>query len=463
MQILLINPPQDTRYPQPPIGLAGMASVLEGNGYSVEILDAPALGLTERQTVEEIKRKGADVVGVTAVTPTIGSALGVARGAREVGGGSLVVLGGPHVTVLSEETLRMVPEVDVVVRGEGERTMLELVRTWEEDEAKKGRVLGVTYREDGVVRSNPPRPYISDLDSLPFPAYHLLPVERYRPHPPHGRRLPFMAMVTSRGCPYRCIYCAKACFGRRYRANSPSYVVDEVRYLVEEFNVREITFYDDVFTLDRKRAYAICEELMSGRVDVPWTCETRVNLVDREVLECMRRAGCYMIAYGVESGNQRILNNLRKDITLDQAIRAFELTHEVGIQTVAYFMIGSPGDTPETIRETIEFAKRLDPDFAQFSITTPYPGTELFDLASEEGVMPEEWGRYIYADLRSIDLPVFETETLTRENLKEWTAKAYKEFYLRLRYLWKRVKKTRSLDELRTNLRGFRVLFDMIR
>jgi len=461
MKVLLINPWQDTGYPQPPFGLAMIAAVLEKNGYHVKVLDSPALKLTENSILRGIVKEKPDIIGITAMTPTMNSAINMARQIKEMNNDVIIVLGGAHVTLFPEETLQRVPEVDIVVRGEGEQTMFELVKTLENGDSVDSQVLGVAYREKNCIRSSPTRPFISDLDSLPFPAFHLLPMTRYRLHPPHGRRMPSIPIITSRGCPYRCIYCSKSVFGGKYRANSPTYVVDEIEHLMEKFDVREITFYDDVFTLDKKRVFAICEELERRRIEIPWTCETRVNLVNKELVEKMKKAGCYMIAYGVESGTQEILNNLKKDITLEQAARAFELTHKIGIQTVAYFMIGSPGETPETIEETIKFAKKLDSDFVQFSITTPFPGTELFNLAIKEGMVPKDWDDYIYAGLRSIDYPAFETNTLNKEDLKKWDIQAYRSFYLRFHYLFKRIKKIRSFSEMKTNVKGLLMLLEM--
>jgi len=463
MKVLLINPWQDTGYPQPPLGLAMIAAVLEKNGYHIKVLDAPALKLTENSILRGIVKEKPDIIGITAMTPTMNSAINMARQIKEMNNDVIIVLGGAHVTLFPEETLQRVPEVDIVVRGEGEQTMFELVKTLENGDSINSQVLGVTYREKKCIRSSPARPFNSDLDSLPFPAFHLLPMTRYRLHPPHGRRMPSIPIITSRGCPYRCIYCSKSVFGGKYRANSPTYVVDEIEHLMEKFNVREIAFYDDVFTLDKKRVFAICEELGRRRIEIPWTCETRVNLVNKDLVEKMKKAGCYMIAYGVESGTQEILNNLKKDITLEQATRAFELTHKIGIQTIAYFMIGSPGETPKKIEETIKFAKKLDSDFVQFSITTPFPGTELFNLAIKEGIVSKDWDDYIYAGLRSIDYPAFETNTLNNEDLKRWDIQAYRSFYLRFHYLFKRIKKIRSFSEMKTHVKGLLMLLEMTR
>jgi len=462
MNIILINPPQATQYSQPPLGLAMVATVLEKNGYLVKILDLPALRLFENSLPAIIRREKPDVVGITAMTPTISSAVSVAKKVKESDSNITVVLGGAHATILPEETLQSTPEIDIIVRGEGEQTTLELVKALEKDPSNINHILGITYRKGDSMKSNPPRAPILDLDVLPFPAFHLLPIRRYRLHPPFGRRTPVMPIITSRGCPYRCIFCSKSVFGKKYRSNSSAYVVDEIRHLNEKFGVKEIKFYDDVFTLDKKRVIAISRQLKEQEIDIPWTCETRVNLVDRELLGVMKDAGCYMIAYGVESGNQGVLNSLKKDITLEQAIKAFKLTHEAGIETVAYFMIGSLGETPKTIMETIKFAKKLDPDFVQFSISTPYPGTRLYCLAVKEGYVPEKWDEYVYADLKFVGNPPFKTKNLSSQELGKWNKKAYVSFYLRGGYVWKRLKKMVSLGEFKTNIAGLRMLIDLI-
>ena len=463
MKILLVNPPQATQYPQPPLGLAMVAAVLEKNGYLVKILDLPVLGFSENSLSTIIGQEKPDVVGVTAMTPTINSAVSIVEKVKECDSNITVVLGGAHATILPEETLKSVPEIDVIVRGEGEQTILELVKVLDETSGDIDQVSGITYREGASIKSTPLRPPILELDALPFPAFHLLPMRKYRLHPPFGRRSPVMPIITSRGCPYRCVFCSKSVFGKKYRSNSPAYVVDEIRLLNEKFGVKEIKFYDDVFTLDRKRVVALCMQLKEQGIDIPWTCETRVNLVDSELLGVMKDAGCYMIEYGVESGNQRVLNSLKKDITLEQTIRAFKLTHEAGIETVAYFMLGSPQETPETIQETIEFAKKIDPDFVQFSMTTPYPGTELYSLAVNEGHVPEKWEDYMYADLKSIDDSCLGNKFLSKEKLKECNKKAYTSFYLRWSYVWKRLKKTTSFGEFKTNVAGLRMLIDLVK
>ena len=463
MKILLISPPQNTRYPQPPLGLAMLAAVLEKEGHSVRILDLTALGLSENAIPQIIQTERPAIAGITAMTSTINSALSMARMIKETDANVLVVLGGAHVSILPEETLQKNPAVDIIVRGEGEKTILELVEAIEKNVHDFGNILGLTYRTEFGLKSNQLREPLLDLDELPFPAFHLLPQGKYRLHPPFGRQSPAMPIMISRGCPYSCIFCSKSVFGNKYRNNSPVYVVNQIRLLIEKFGIKEIKFYDDVFTLDKKWVMNICTEMKNQGICAPWTCETRVNLVDNELLRTMKTAGCYMIAYGVESGDQGILTEVGKNVTLKQIVKAFNLTHEAGIGTVGYFMLGTPNETPETINRTIEFAKELNPDFVQFSIATPFPGTELHRLAAEKGCLPEDWDEYVYADLKSVKNSAFEISNITRQELGVWNRKAYASFYLRWGYIWKRLKKMGSTEGIKTNVAGFHLLLDLMK
>ena len=460
MKIVLINPPQNTGYPQPPIGLASIAAVLEEKGYKVTVLDANALKLKPEDMASYVT--DADVVGLTAMTPTINSAINIAGQLKQTNPNLTIVLGGAHATLLPEETIINGPEVDIVVRGEGERTVIELVLSLEHGQ-QLDDIPGISYKRDGKVVSNPARSTNVDLDSLPFLAYHLLPWQKYKPHPPHGRALPFAVTVTSRGCPYRCSYCSKPIFGNKFRAQRPERVVEEVAYYQERFGVKEIAFYDDVFTLDKGRAYAIAEEMIKSGLKIYWTCETRVNLVDKDLLRYMKQAGCYAVAYGIESASQEILDTLNKDISLEQVEDAVRITHDVGLQTIGYFMIGSPGESPETISKTIQFARKLKVDFAQFAITIPFPGTKLYELHLEDKNGDVSWEDFIYQGTGSQVAPVFETDGLCRADLQYWVRRAYREFYLRPSYIWQRIQRITSLGDLKVDIRGLSMLLGNIK
>ena len=459
-KITLINPPQATKYSQPPMGLATIAAVLERLGYQVAVVDANALKLKLEDIVSYVI--DADVVGLTAMTPTINMAITIAHHLKKANPDLTIILGGAHATLLPSETLVSAPEIDVVVRGEGEQTIVELLRALEYRQPLS-KIPGISYRKDDRVVSNPAKPTNIDLDSLPFLAYHLLPWRRYRPHPPHGRAFPFTAIITSRGCPYRCSYCSKPIFGSKFRAQSPERVVDEVAYYKDRFGVKELAFYDDVFTLNKKRAYAIAEEIIKRGLKIGWTCETRVNLVDKDLLSHMKQAGCYAIAYGIESASPEILDTLNKGITIDEVEEAIRLTQEVGLQTIGYFMIGSPGESPETIGKTIEFAKKLKLDFAQFAITTPFPGTELYNLYLKDKGSTIPWENFVYGGTGNKVTPVFESDQLSRADLQHWMKRAYKEFYLRPSYFWQRIRQVNSIRDLRINIRGFSMLLGNIR
>ncbi|MDD4877044.1 MAG: radical SAM protein [Dehalococcoidales bacterium] len=462
-KIALVSPIQSTKYSQPPLGLALLAAVLERAGYQVTVLDANALKLQPEDVVPLVSE--ADVVGLTAMTPTISTAIATARCLKKAYPDLPIILGGVHATLLPKETLVTAPEIDIIVRGEGEETIIELLQALEHRQPLSG-IAGISYRKDDEVVSNPARSKNIDLDSLPFLAYHLLPWRSYRPHPPHGRRLPFAAIITSRGCPYRCSYCSKPIFGNKFRGQSPARVADDVSYYKSKFGIKEFAFYDDVFTLDKKRAYAIADEMIKRGLKVDWTCETRVNLVDKELLRHIKQAGCYSIAYGIESGSQEILNILDKDTTLEQAEEAVRLSQEVGLQTIGYFMIGSPGESPETIEQTIQFAKKTKLDFAQFSVTTPFPGTKLYNLyldGRKGDNIP--WESFVYASSGSGRelAPVFESSLLSRDDIKYWVKQAYREFYLRPSYAWQRIRHTTSMGDLKVSLKGLSMLLGNIR
>ncbi len=461
LKVALINPAQVTKYPQPPMGLALIAAVLERNGYPVTFLDANALRLQPEALVPMVS--GADVVCLTAMTPTIGAAISIARCLKRANPDLTIILGGTHATLLPDETLTAAPEIDIIVSGEGEETIIELLPVLENKQPLTD-IPGIRYRQDGKITSTADRTTTVTLDSLPFLAYHLLPVRRYKPHPPHGRALPFAAIITSRGCPYKCSYCSKPIFGNKFRGQSPDRVVEEVAYYKQRFGIKELAFYDDVFTLDKKRAYAIADSIMERGLKILWTCETRVNLVDKELLYHIKHAGCYSIAYGIESGSPELLDALDKDISQEQVEEAVRLSQEVGLQTTGYFMIGSPGESPETIRQTITFAKKLKLDFAQFSVTTPFPGTKLYNLYLDDRKGDNiPWESFVYAGLGTDVTPVFESSLLSRDDIQYWARRAYREFYLRPSYPWQRIRHTTSIGDLKVGIKGLSMLLGNIR
>ena len=455
MRVILVNPPQDTGYPLPPMGLSLLAAVLERKGHRVTVVDANALNLKPEGIAPHITN--ADVIGITAMTPTINAAINIAHHLKQNDSHSTIILGGAHASLLSEETLTTASPIDIVVRGEGEETIIELLQALEEKQPLDN-IPGISYRRNGEVINTPARSTTVDLDSLPFLAHQLLPWKRYKPYPPYGRALPFTTLITSRGCPYACSFCSKPVFGNKFRGQSPERVVDEIACYKEKFGIKEVAFHDDIFTLSKRRAHAIADEVMKRGIKIYWTCETRVNLVDKDLLRHMKQAGCYAIAYGIESASQQILDIFNKGITLEQVEEAVRLSQEVGLLTIGYFMIGSPGDSRETITKTIEFAKRLRLDFAQFGITIPFPGTKLYELYLKGKGEEIPWENFVYDKTSRQITPIFESNELSRASLQHWVQQAYKEFYLRPSYFWQRIRQVTSIGDLKVNIKGLSIL-----
>jgi len=453
--VILINPPSSATNPTLPLGLASIAAVLREHGVGVAAIDAWALGLDAEGVASAVRRNPPRIVGITMMSPRAPAALRVAAAVRETLPGAMIVAGGPHPSAVPRELLTNYTCIDAVAVGEGEFTMLDIVKAIVRKSNLSG-IPGVAWRDrEGRIIMNPSRPLIADLDSLPSPARDLFPLERYRITPPYGMLHPAATMVTIRGCPYRCIYCSKSVFGSTVRAQSPSSVVNEVESLMRIYKVREIKFYDDDFTLLMDRAEAICEEIVRRKLIISWSCTTRVNLVNEELLRKMKEAGCWLISYGVESGSQRILDRACKGVTIAQVRDAFRWTREAGIKIHGYFMVGLPGETPETLRATIALAKELEPETTSWGPTMVYPGTPLFAEVAE-GKFPrtrlESYDRgagalesYAFGDGRFLLLD----NGITPAELARVMRRAYLSFYLRPRYALLTLKKIRSLRDLR--------------
>jgi anaerobic magnesium-protoporphyrin IX monomethyl ester cyclase len=394
LRVLLIDPkvnlPIDVRS-SPSLGLAYLAAVSEQRGDDVRVLDMQSDDVSLRQVAAE---HPPDVVGITATTVQIESAWRVARELRQLTEAP-IVLGGPHPTVLPAESVQR-PEVDIVVRSEGELTWIDLC-----DHLENGQPLdelpGITYQHEGKVIHNPDGAVIQDVDTLPFPAYHLYRMDRYSNLQPTLDHVdgPSYPILSSRGCPYRCNYCSQI-LPRGWRARSPESVVSEWRWLVKDLGAAEIGVLDDSFNIDRQRALEICDRIIAeGLNHVPWIMINgiRANLADETLLGRMREAGCIRTAFGVESGNQRILDTvIHKQLTLDQVREAFKAAKAVGMETIGFFIIGLPGETEETMEDTICFACELDPVVANFSMATPFPGTEMYDQVLAQGRLLREQG-----------------------------------------------------------------------
>jgi anaerobic magnesium-protoporphyrin IX monomethyl ester cyclase len=480
MRILLVSPKSMVWSSRTHIhmGLGYLAGALIAAGYKdLTLFDA---GIEDETLASHLARKQYDIVGISSPTPLIYEAWEAAalakENARAAGRSTLTVLGGPHLTLMPEESMER-DEVDLVVRGEAEDTIVEIVQALEGsgfqgDDAPNHRfaddpwagIEGLSYRNlDGKVEHNPARTLRQDVGSIPWPAYHLFKIERYTNLQPITDGLKLHArsytLVTSRGCPYQCVYCSKPITGNTWRAREPEDVVAEWRYLVKEMGATEIGITDDVWNLKTDRAKEICRLLINeGLTDVPWVTVhgMRADHTDAELFHLMKQAGCKRVGFGVESGNQAVLDAIKKRQTLDDVRRAFKEARAAGLQTMGFFIFGLPADTEETMEDTIRFALELNPDMANFMIAAPYPGTELWDIARRDGrLFSKNWRDYaIHDDRARYELPTLPPEVVERK----WH-EANRRFYLRPSQLWLKARKPDTWRRLPEYVRNAGRLF----
>jgi anaerobic magnesium-protoporphyrin IX monomethyl ester cyclase len=427
--VTLVNPPYPSgsagHLPCGALGLGYLAAVLEKNQYEVDVIDCPAFNLSYEEFRSELGKRKPDIVGITSTTLTYKSALRIAKIAKETYPKCLTILGGVHATFWDKEALQECPYLDVVVRREGENTLLELVQRI--DAGKDFHdVLGITFRKNGKILRNPDRPYIENLDDIPFPARHLWPIDRLR------KEEEVFYMMASRGCVYWCEFCSTVrMHGRKYRMRSPKNIVDELEFLHKTYGATQFTFADDVFTVDKARIEELCQEIKNRRLKIKWNCGTRVDMITKALLLKMKDAGCVSVWFGVESGSQQVLDAMKKGISTSQTMKVFSWVREIGLKPVPNVILGFPGETKQTAWLTIKFAEKINPDFVcYFDIATPYPGTPMYDLVKRKG-----WLKTTDFDKYDITIPIFETPWLSMKELKKIREHAFRHFYLRPSYI----------------------------
>lgn len=431
----------------PSLGLAYIASYLEKGNHKVRILDCTAEHVSLDIMEQKLRKyNDPDFIGITASTPLINNALKIAKMCKKLFPKITVVLGGVHPSVLPDEVLSN-ENIDFVVRDEGEETFKELV----EDKNPKD-ILGLSYKEKkkGNIKiiHNQIRPLIKNLDDIPPPAYHLLPMKKYYPAIGNYKRLPAMSIFATRGCPGRCTFCHRT-FQGLVRPRSARNIINEIKLLQKNYGIKEISFYDDTFTLFKKVVNDFCDIILKEKIDITWSCFTRVDYINEELLKKMKKAGCHLILFGVETADEKIMENIHKNISLDQVIRVVKAARKVGIDTRASFMFGNPGESEKTVKKTIDFAIKLDPDEVQFNITTVYPGTEMYKWADEHGyILTKDWSKYNMSEV------VMELPTIKPDKLKEYYQLAHRKFYLRPKIVIRRLLKIDSFTQLMQEVKG---------
>lgn len=389
MKVLLINPPYPfEESPTPPFGLISLAAFLLKEGVDVRIEDYIVQPYSRERVKKTLNEFKPDVVGATAVTMTVNRALAILKDYKDENPDIITVMGGPHVTFDADNILLHNGHVDYIVRGEGEITFTEMLRAIDMG-VPVDKVQGISYHKNGMVTHNENRPLIPDINILPYPARHLVSLSKYR-----AMGFP-INMVTSRGCPNKCIFCVGSrMVGRKVRYFDVNRVVDEFE-LLSTMRFKQVNIVDDLFTANKKRCMAICDEIMRRGIRHPWVAFARVDTVSKELLESLKAAGCTTLCFGIESGNQEILDRVKKNITLEKCRNAVALCNDVGIEPMTSYILGLPGETPETVRTTMEFAKSLSPLYG-YHILAPFPGTEVRDKKEEYGlrILTDNWDLY---------------------------------------------------------------------
>jgi anaerobic magnesium-protoporphyrin IX monomethyl ester cyclase len=448
LQVILLMttaPPKDSPWifgrKLPPLGLAYVASSLEKAGFQVEVIDNYLLKKPIDYIKGEIKRLSPEMVGITCGSVTYRRCIEAVKAVKEVLPSCKVIVGGWHPSYLPESMLQH-SEIDYVVMGEGERAIVELANGIKkgEDNSVIAKISGVACRHKGKMVKTASS-FIDDLDKVPFPARHLLPMDLYLREMEFLDANPVDTMNVIRGCPYECAFCeTRRLWGSKCRAFSPRRVVEELNHLVSTYNTKGIYFVGDNFTIHKKRTIELCQEIKKSKLDLEWICDTRVDLVSRDLLHKMKSAGCRTIWFGVESGAPRILRKLNKRISLQQVVQAFKLCREEGIRISCSLMLGIPGETVNDMNATFKFAKKLNPDWCQFNIFVAYPGSDLYDEVVEKSLYDrmEDFVAYV------------KTEEFDYDSVLKLQKRFHRDFHRSPKRILRKIRREGLLSILRT-------------
>lgn len=414
----------------PPVSLATIGALLLNDGFKVNIFDCPArqFGIDDLKNLI-ISHKPGIIIWSTG-TPSIESDLELGNVIKKINPSIKTAVFGTHVTTLAQESLENYPALDFIIRNEPEYTIRELVNSIQKKKSLE-EIEGLSYRNsDNKILHNQARPFINNLDELPEPAWQLVNPNNYR-LPISNKK--YLIIAPIRGCPYKCVFCTtQTYYSNKLRKRSVNKVIGEIKHNIEKYDISDFFFWADTFTFNKKYVTDICNELINQQLAVRWTCNSRIDTVDKALLELMAQAGCWMISFGIESGSQEILNKAQKGIKVEQAYSAVNAAREVGIKTVGHFMLGLPGETRNTIKQTIRLSKKLDLDLAQFYCTAPFPGSKLYEIASSnKWIANSQWHLY------SQNSAIMNLPTITAEEVNKYRKKAWRSYYFRPRTIWR--------------------------
>ena len=436
-----------------PTGILYLAACAREAGHEVKAIDGALCALP--QMLREINSYNPDFLGISVVTMLWHHAKLLITEAKKQNPNLFIAVGGPHPTALMEKSLQECSELDAIVYGEGEQTIVELLNALEKRKSLAD-VRGIIFRDGGKIIRTQMRPLLQDLDSLPYPAFDLIDLHNYRPSIGHYRRLPSGELVMSRGCPMNCIFCSKIT-GRTIRTRNPVKVADELEFYIQKYGIKEVKFWTELFTYDKKNVIETCNEFRKRKFDITWSATARVDSIDKEMLLAMKRAGCWYLQFGIESGVQKNLNTLRKGTTPERVEKALKLTHSLGLKSFCTFILGIPGETYEEALQTIEFACKLNPFYAEFFPLTPLPGTDLYDNIDKYGKLIGDIDRLTMHHVS------FVPYSMTKEQIEFLRTYAFKRFYSRPRYILSRIASLRSPQDIYISFKGLQALLEMIR
>jgi radical SAM superfamily enzyme YgiQ (UPF0313 family) len=451
-----------------PLGIASLAAYLKKYGFGVAALDCIALELTRDDIVETIRKRKPRSVGISATTYALPASTTLAERLREEFPNLLIILGGAHANVAGMDAARNIPSIDIVsYHPEGETVIHHILKKFSKHNFKRESLLndvdtmkdikGIIFRNNNEIVKNLPGDIIKDLDFLPLPARDLFPMERYVPLPNQYKKLPMTNMVVIRGCPYVCTFCDQAATTARRR--SPQKVIEEIRNVVEKYGIKEISFWDDTMSYHKKWMKEFCTLLIEAKLKVIWSCYAAVNTVNQEILHLMKKAGCWNIFYGYETGVAILADNIRsnrKNKSMEYMKQVAKWTKDAGIEVRGSFMIALPGENPKLAEQTIQDAIKLDPEYAQFSITTPYPGTALYNE-----IKNGKWGKLTtedFSEFQGWNVVFLPEGYKNKEEVLEMSRKAFKAFYMRPSYIIKAILNIRSLEDIKRYIKGFKAL-----
>ncbi len=441
----------------PPIGLLSIAAYLESKRHKVRILDCIADKYSEDDLKKYLEKEIFDVVGIPIFTNTAADTYHTAKLVKNFSPDSKVVLGGVHATIMPERTMQECSEADYLVVGEGEFTMEELLRQLSSLNPEPKDIRGLVFRnQSGDIAVNGRRELIPDINVLPLPAYHLVDMSKYIPHPTQYKVLPSYPVIFQRGCPFDCAFCgARSVHGRIVRHKTVENLVAEIEHLIDRYGARGIHFQDSTFTVNKKYVTDFCNEIIRRGINIKWDINTRVDCLDEELIRLMKKAGLWMINLGLESGNQQSLDILNKRTRLNQIENAISMIRRERLVSFSTWILGIPGENEEMVKNTIRFAKRIGTELALFFLPVPYPGTALMEICRREGGLRDDirWEDYSAVDFSR---PVYVNPLIGEEKMKKLLKSAFIFYYINPKILWRNLTAIDSVDDLKRYWRGFR-------